>query len=76
MAAERQSAVRFFAPDHPTLANTLRAKLQKRQVELAAQISDGYASDWPDYKHRSGVIAGLTEAIRLCAETEKALNGD
>lgn len=73
-AAERQSAVRFFAPDHPTLANTLRAKLEKRKAELMLGMT--YAGDWADFNQRRGVIFGLDEAIAFCAETEKDLNGD
>ena len=32
------SAVRFFTPDAPTLAHTLRQKLEKRRMELGAEV--------------------------------------
>jgi hypothetical protein len=67
---------RLYAEDHPALARTLRAKLEKRQVELGGQLMAGSAQDWPDYKQRLGVIRGLQEAIDLCADEEKSQNGD
>jgi hypothetical protein len=76
MASAREdaaSAFRLFSLDHPHLARTLRAKLHKRQGEFAAQLAGGLADDWPDYKHRSGVIQGLQEAIEMCEQEEKEL---
>lgn len=69
----RPSAVRLFAPEHPALTQALRATLEARRRELAAQIADGYAQSWEDYKYRSGRVAGLDEAIAVCADLEKKL---
>lgn len=69
-------AVRLYAEDHPALARTLRAKLEKRQVELGGQLMAGSVQDWPDYKQRLGVIRGLDEAIELCKAEEKSQDGD
>jgi hypothetical protein len=71
MAMEQPSAVRFFAAEHPRLPRTLRQKLEARMVELNSQI--GLASDWGDFKHRTGVVAGMYEAIELCKQMEKEL---
>ena len=73
---DRPSAVRIFAPEHPNLARTLRAKLEKERAGLAANITDGLAQDWADYKHRAGVIKGIDAAIQLCINAESELNGD
>lgn len=64
---------RIVAQNHPDLARTLRARIAKRQAELAAQVSTGYATDWADYNKRTGIIAGLKEAIDLCEQAEKDL---
>lgn len=71
---DRASAVRLFAPDHPSLANTLRAKLMHRRGELALQLIS--SMDWPDHCKRVGVMSGLNEAINMCEFVEKELNGD
>lgn len=72
--AQRPSAVRLFADDHPTLARTVKAKLVDRRSELGVQMAEGYASDWPDYNRRAGVIKGLNEAIEICEQAEKDLD--
>lgn len=69
-------ALRLYAEDHPALARTLRAKLEKRRIELGAQIIAGSVQDWPDFKQRYGVLLGLKEAIEICAEEEKSQDGD
>lgn len=74
--APAPSAVRFFSPDAPQLARTLRGKLEAQRRDLAAQIADGYAQDWADYKHRVGVIKGIDEAIQQCITIESDLKGD
>lgn len=70
---DRPSAVRLFAPEHPALTRALSATLEARRRELAGQIADGFAQSWEDYKHRSGVIKGLDEAIAACSDLEKKL---
>lgn len=74
--SNQPSAVRLFAPEHPALSRTVHGKLEKRRAELSVQITDGYASDWPDYRQRVGVIKGIDEAIQFCIEAENNLNGD
>lgn len=76
MAAHQPAAVRFFATDSPALSRTLRARLEKCQVEHAGHVAGGLAQDWPDYKQRIGVIAGLQEAIDICMQIESEQNGD
>ena len=66
----------LYAEDHPHLTRKASAKIQQRMAELSGQLGGGLAQDWPDYKHRAGVIAGLNEALAICDETEKQLNGD
>lgn len=72
----RPVAVHFFAPEHPALAHTVRAKLETQRAKLVAEVADGFASDWPDYRQRVGIIKGIDEAIQCCIETENNLNGD
>jgi len=69
------SAVHYFAPDHPALANTVRMRLKKRIDELTAQMAEGYVSDWADYKERVGVLRGLREAVDISAEIDEELKG-
>lgn len=64
-------SVRFFIPDNATRARNLRNKLELRKAELSANIANGLAQDWPDYKLRVGEIRGISEAIDLCIQAEK-----
>ncbi len=64
-------AFRFYSLDHPQLARTLSQRLARRRTDLIAQLGEGYAADWPDYKHRVGIINGLGEAIAMCTEIEQ-----
>lgn len=70
MAGERQSAVRLFASDHPALAHTVRARLEKQRDDLISQVGTGYAQDWANYKYCVGTIQGLQDAIDICKQTE------
>ena len=72
MPTPQPSAVRFYSPDHPALAATIRARLEQRRKELLDHVL--LAADWPDYTKRRGTIYGIDEAIRLCDEVEKELN--
>jgi hypothetical protein len=74
MPAERPSAIRYYAEDHPALAHTLAAKIGKEIASLSDQVASGFASDYPDYRERIGVIRGLKQAIGICNEAEKELN--
>ena len=73
MADPSRSPVQFFTYDHPLLARTLKGKLELERRKLIDALGSSYAQDWPDYKYRTGVIAGLKEAIDLCIEEEKKL---
>lgn len=76
MATDRPSAVRLFAPEHPSLARTLRGKLEQHRATLGEALISGYASDWGDYNKRVGVILGISTAIAFCSDAEKGLNGE
>ncbi len=66
-----QPAVELYALDHPRMARTIAGRLEKRRIELMAQLAEGNAADWPDYKERVGVIRGLQNAIDIAGELEK-----
>ena len=68
------SPVRLYAEDHPVLANKLRQQLEKARQEKFDQLS--LAQDWPDFRERRGIIAGLKEAMDMCEQLEKQLTGD
>ncbi len=70
MAASHPN-VEIFPLDHPRMARTLAGRLEKRRLELQAQLANGNAEDWPDYKERVGVIRGLQDAINIAGELEK-----
>lgn len=65
------SGFQVYALDSPQVARTIRAKLEKRQAELASAIADGSAKDWADYQRRVGVLEGIDEALRVCDDIEK-----
>ena len=72
MPTPQPSAVRFYAPDHPALAATIRARLEQRRAELIEQLL--LAADWPDFTKRRGVVQGIDEALLHCSEVERELN--
>ena len=72
MAAPQPSAVRFFAPDHPALAVTIRARLEQRRKDLIEELL--LAADWADFTKRRGVVQGIDEALLHCSEVERDLN--
>ena len=76
MANERPSAVRLFAPDHPALAVTVRARLEKQRENQIEQMATGYAQEWGDYKQRVGIVKGLDEAIQICLTVEQELKSE
>ena len=71
MANERPSAVRLYAPDHPALAITVRARIEQRRKELIEQLM--FPVDWADYNRRAGTVRGLEAALELVDEVEKEL---
>ena len=61
-----------YGLDTPRAARTIRARLEKRQGEIAALIARGVGiNGWDDYKHQVGVLEGLDEALRVCDDIEK-----
>lgn len=66
-------AWRFSAHDSPAVTRTVRSKLEKRRSELAAQVADGFAQSWDDYRLRTGEIRGIDIAIQFCIEAERRL---
>ena len=70
MPAQRPSAVTLFAPEHPRLANTVKAKLEKRRAELLEGILTIPDDAMPQRAHQ---IRGIDEAIQICIETEDEL---
>lgn len=69
-----QSAVRFFAPDHPALTNTLRKKLEERRPEILEEFA--YRSDPRLDDERRGKLLMLDEVLDMCEKLERELNGD
>ena len=68
MATQQPSAVHFFAVDHPAVAGTVRARLEKYRRFLV----EGFpvSSDWADFKFRSGRLQGIDDAIQHCLDVE------
>lgn len=70
---DRPSAVRLFAPDHPQLAITVRAKIDTARNDLIAELGAGYARTWDDYNRRAGIIEGLRVALDIITQTDNEL---
>ena len=66
---DRPSAVRLYAPDHPALTNTVRAKLMKRRADLLDAVMS--SQDWADFSYRRGEIRATDAAIAECEQAEK-----
>ena len=64
---------RSYLSDHPLLAANLPARIKKEQDERRLQVSEGYATDYADYRERIGVIKGLQVAIQLCEQLNREL---
>ena len=43
-------------------------KIETLRAEEANRVVLGTADDWADYKHRAGIIEGLTRAARIINE--------
>lgn len=63
------TAAHIYALDHPQLARTLAAKMEKERGQLLENLM--LAQDWGDYCARRGAINGLDVAIAMCNETVK-----
>lgn len=68
------SAVRFFAPDHPALANTLRRKIEVRRTQVLEEFTGRMGPNEDDI--RRGRIYMLDEILQLCLDTERELSGE
>ena len=68
MATQQPSAVRFFAVDHPAVAGTVRARLERYRKELVEAVF--MSVDWGDFKFRSGKLQGVDDAIQHCIDVE------
>ena len=64
-------AVHYFIPNSPMVARTLRQKLVALRHQYGENLMYGAAEDWADYRHRVGIIRGITDAIAVCEEIEK-----
>lgn len=71
MPTQSPSAVRFFAPDHPALAITLRARLEKWRVEALEQVLS--ATDWGDFCARKGRVQGIDDALQHSIDIEREM---
>ena len=68
----RESAVRFYAPDHPSLAVKAVAMLR---VYLEDQIEKlPYAADWSDFQYRKGQIMAIQSCVERVEDLEKQLS--
>lgn len=63
------SAVNIYGLDHPRLARTVKAKLEKLKAETLLALP--CAQGWDDFNKRVGQIRGIEDAIALCEQTEK-----
>ncbi len=64
-------AFTMYALDHNRTPKTIRKRLTERRAELAEILAAGYATDYAGYRSTTGHIAGLDEALAICAEIEK-----
>jgi len=69
MATQQPSAVHFFPVDHPAIAGTVRARLEKYRQELVEALP--VSVDWADFKGRLGRLQGVEDAIRHCEDVER-----
>lgn len=69
-----RALVHAFVTDHPALARSLHAELEKGRKEVLDRIR--YAADWADFKRRVGHLEGLDAAMQACIDVEKKLRGN
>jgi hypothetical protein len=74
MPTPNPSAVRFYAPDHPALLVTARARIEAERKIRIEQLGTGYATSWEDYHKRAGVITGFDIALGMIDTVEKELS--
>jgi hypothetical protein len=44
---------------HPNFPAQLQALVDEAHAAESKRIAGGLAADWPDYKHRTGILRGL-----------------
>lgn len=71
MAAE--SPVRMYSVDDHRTPRRLADKLTAMRREKLDSLP--LAQSWDDFKRRTGHIAGLDDAIAVCAEIDEELSG-
>lgn len=64
-------AVQFFGMESPHVVRTLRKRLGEVIDHKSEALLTGIASDFADYRHRTGEIDGLKIAIAICDEMTK-----
>lgn len=78
MAAEvseqNKTPVTLHSED-PRVHRTLLKELQAQREQQTAALVLNMASSLEDYRHRTGIIRGLTTAIDLCERLEKEISG-
>ena len=70
-----KQAVQYFVPDHPGSLRKAAARIQDEIDGQIVQLNSGYATDWPDYKYRVGIIRGLRLSLEALAESERENSG-
>lgn len=64
-------AVQFFGMESPHVVRTLRKRLVEAIDQKSEALTNGVASDFADYRHRTGELGGLRIAIAICDEMTK-----
>lgn len=67
------TAVRLYPLDHPALQINAHAKITAEHGKQTADLGQGLAKSFDDYRYRAGVIEGLRIALILLEEAEKEL---
>ena len=73
MPIQQPSALRYITGDHPAVLTTARARIEQRRKEAIEHLAGGLAGSFEDYRHRAGIIHGLSESLALIDEVEAEL---
>lgn len=68
-----ESPVQVYYDGDPRLNRALVKALTDEINERSLHVANGLATDYADYKERTGCIAGLKRAVAIAQETEKKL---
>lgn len=63
--------VGFYNEQDRRIPRALSARLTDLRNGEVESLANNFAKTFDDYRHRTGRIAALDEAIRLCQEFEK-----